>query len=276
MAGGPLRPKQTYAKDRASHVNDTPSQSALRQLRKVFLSPTAQVICVAVAALLAILGPFETSTRLNVAPRFAYWLVMVAGTFAIGVAVNALLRPRLAAHPVALRVSILGVATGAAITPLVTALNLVTFGYWPALSEWPALLLQFLAIALIVTVIFEVIPTRTVASISAPTPRSAPLLDRLPLEKRGSLLSLSSEDHYTRIRTTKGEELVLIRLADAIREAEPVAGLKIHRSHWVALAAVTAARRDGDRAILTLSDDAELPVSRANITAIKEAGLLPR
>ena len=93
---------------------------------------------------------------------------------------------------------------------------------------------------------------------------------------RGALVALSSEDHYTRIRTTRGEELVLIRLADAIREAEPVKGLQVHRSHWVALDHIAAARRDGDRAILRLSIGSDIPVSRANVARLREAGLLPR
>ncbi|MGB1209445.1 MAG: LytTR family DNA-binding domain-containing protein, partial [Paracoccaceae bacterium] len=64
--------------------------------------------------------------------------------------------------------------------------------------------------------------------------------------------------------------------ADAIREVGTTPGLQVHRSHWVALSAITAARRDKDRAILTLCSGDDIPVSRANIPKVKEAGLLPR
>ena len=79
-----------------------------------------------------------------------------------------------------------------------------------------------------------------------------------------------------RRRTTKGDHLVLMRLGDAMREVGDTAGAQVHRSHWVAFDAVTACRRDGDRAILTLSDGSELPVSRANVGKIRDAGLLAK
>jgi DNA-binding LytR/AlgR family response regulator len=69
--------------------------------------------------------------------------------------------------------------------------------------------------------------------------------------------------------------MILMRLADAIKEVGQTAGLQVHRSHWVAAAAVTSAKRTGDRAILTMSHGADIPVSRTYIPAIKEAGLLP-
>ena len=52
-------------------------------------------------------------------------------------------------------------------------------------------------------------------------------------------------------------------------------GFQVHRSHWVSLAQVRSVRRDGARAVLTMSDGRDIPVSRSNIAAVKEAGLLP-
>lgn len=256
-------------------MNDTPSHFALRQWWVQFSNPITLLILAGVAALLAILGPFETGERLTMAPRFAYWLVMSGATYSVGLLVNTYLwRVLPDAVPLPLRVACGGLATAIAITPIVTALNYVCFGYIPSAQEWPGLLLQFLAIALIVSVMFQAISANQPPVDTAPQPPA--LLGRLPLDKRGALVALSSEDHYTRIRTTRGEELVLIRLSDAIREAEPTAGLQVHRSHWVALAQVESARRDGDRATLTVTGGHDIPVSRANIAAIKDAGLLPQ
>ncbi len=254
-------------------MNDTPSHSALREWRALATSPVTLVIVTAIAALLAIIGPFDTDERLRLLPRFVYWLALVSLTYSAGFWANALMRRFTMGKNVVTRVVVLGLATGCGITPVITLVNYLTFNYIPPANDWPLVLVQFFATALIVTVVFEVIPSATPKEATSPAPA---LFDRLPLDKRGPLLALSSEDHYTRIRTGKGEEMVLIRLADAMREAAPTAGLQVHRSHWVALSAVTAARRDGDRAILTLSDGTEIPVSRANIPAIREAGLLPR
>ncbi len=269
------RRNRACANDPENFVTDSALQSTLREWWALVSNPVTQVIVVAIAALLTIIGPFDTNTLLSLFPRFAYWLVLVALTYSVGFFANALMKPLVRGQNVVVRVLAIGLATGAGITPVVTIMNLVTFGYVPSAEEWPIALLQFFATALVVTIVFEAIPSP--ASGTSETGKTAPaLLDRLPLDKRGALFSLSSEDHYTRIRTAKGEELVLIRLADAIREAEPEPGLQVHRSHWVALAAVNAARRDGDRAILTLEDGTEIPVSRANVPAIREAGLLPR
>ena len=101
-----------------------------------------------------------------------------------------------------------------------------------------------------------------------------PLLERIAFGKRAALVSLTVEDHYVRIATVKGEEIVLMRLADAISETAPVKGLQVHRSHWVALNKVSAARREGDRAILTMTNGAEIPVSRRYVPDIKAVGLL--
>lgn len=253
-------------------MNDRHPQSALREWRAFMVKPATPVILVAMAALLAILGPFDTGERLTLAPRFAYWLVMAVCTFSAGFLTNAWIAPLLpTSWPVPIRVAALGLATGVAITPTITVLNLISFGYWPSVGEWPALLAQFAAIALITTVIFQALTPAT-----SPTTPLPALLDRLPLDKRGRLICLSSEDHYTRVRTDKGEELLLIRLADAIAEASPAAGLRVHRSHWVAAPQVTSATRKGDGAVLTMTQGDDIPVSRTHMTAIRDAGFLPR
>ncbi|MEM9054360.1 MAG: hypothetical protein AAGB16_03460, partial [Pseudomonadota bacterium] len=44
-------------------------------------------------------------------------------------------------------------------------------------------------------------------------------LERLPVKYRtANLYAVSSEDHYLRVYTSLGEELILMRLADAVRE----------------------------------------------------------
>ena len=124
-----------------------------------------------------------------------------------------------------------------------------------------------------IAVALDAIPQRE--AVSPATTQSPALLDRLPFDKRGPLLALSVSDHYVEVRTSKGHELLLMRLSDAIRETAPEPGLQIHRSHWVAKSAVQSARRDGARAFLTLIDGTEVPASRTYLPALKEAGLLP-
>ena len=104
----------------------------------------------------------------------------------------------------------------------------------------------------------------------APPPK---FLDRLPARLRGAeLYAVEAEDHYLRLHTSLGRDLILMRLADALVELEGVEGAQTHRSWWVARAAVTSAERLDGRAVLTLKDGAEVPVSRGVARALRTAG----
>jgi DNA-binding LytR/AlgR family response regulator len=86
------------------------------------------------------------------------------------------------------------------------------------------------------------------------------------------LYAVSSEDHYLRLHTSKGSDLILMRLSDAIIELEGLEGAQTHRSWWVAKEAVESTRRDGDKVVLLLKGGAEAPVSRPNMRPLREAG----
>lgn len=107
-------------------------------------------------------------------------------------------------------------------------------------------------------------------------PAAAAMLDQIPIEKRGTLVALSVEDHYVRVHAAKGEEMVPKRLTDAIRETAPIEGLRLHRSHWVVMVQVLAVKRTGNRELLSMRHGPEIPVSRSNVHVLRKAGLLPR
>ncbi|MEJ6391266.1 LytTR family DNA-binding domain-containing protein [Gymnodinialimonas ulvae] len=257
-------------------VSDVTSSSALRDLRDHLRHPKVWLACLGVAVMVALVGPFDTDDSLTLPARLAYWGVVVPVSYGIGAFTGYIAAPLLARRlPRVLVAGLSGALTGTLIYLFILALNAALFGLRPTWAEVPAMLALFMAIAFVVSFLIGLLPAVS-GETGAPGPKVPPLLERVPLDKRGALLALSSEDHYTRIQTTKGAEMVLLRLADAIRETAPEPGLRVHRSHWVALGAVTAARRDGERAILTLTGGTEIPVSRANVPAIREAGLLPR
>ena len=114
-------------------------------------------------------------------------------------------------------------------------------------------------------------PTQThAAAADAPAPR---FLARLPARLAGAdLYAVEAEDHYLRLHTSQGQDLILLRLSDAIEELEGLEGAQTHRSWWVAKAAVTDAERLDGRAVLTLKDGSEAPVSRAFAKALRSAG----
>ena len=108
---------------------------------------------------------------------------------------------------------------------------------------------------------------------AAPAPGAPKFLERLPLKLRGAeVWAVEAEDHYLRLHTSKGQDLILLRLADAVAELEGVEGMQVHRSWWVARDAITGARRGDGRATLTLKDGAEVPVSRTYAGQLREKG----
>jgi DNA-binding LytR/AlgR family response regulator len=113
-------------------------------------------------------------------------------------------------------------------------------------------------------------PHTHAAAPDAPPSRFA---DRLPAKLRGAdIYAVEAEDHYLRLHTSKGSDLILMRLSDAISELEGVEGAQTHRSWWVARGAVQSARKLDGRAILTLPGAVEAPVSRGYARALRAEG----
>jgi len=112
---------------------------------------------------------------------------------------------------------------------------------------------------------------------SSPAPASAPAAadPTLPLPPGfGPVLALKGEDHYVRIIGEGREELVLMRMRDAIGRLGERDGLRIHRSWWVAKDAIKAVRRDGRTAVITLRSGHEAPVARDMMPHLRAAGWL--
>jgi DNA-binding LytR/AlgR family response regulator len=98
-------------------------------------------------------------------------------------------------------------------------------------------------------------------------------LERLPLRLRSAeLYAIESEDHYLRVHTSAGQELILLRLADAVRELAGVEGLQTHRSWWVAKQGLADVMKGDGRLVLKLKSGAEAPVSRTYAKAVRDAG----
>ena len=88
------------------------------------------------------------------------------------------------------------------------------------------------------------------------------------------VLALSVEDHYTRAHAEHRSEMLLMPLGEAIALMPEDAGTRVHRSWWVARSAVRGHRRDGRDIRLILHNGMEVPVSRANVQPLRDAGWL--
>lgn len=284
-------------------MKDTLLHSTLRQMQALLFSPRFWGALVAVSAILGLTGPFGTYQELELLPRFAYWLALALVTFVAGYLAMRLtlgiVFGNAGAQPV--RTVVAGIAAGVPVTMVVLLFNHALFGGpVPQMAEVAKLFVNCSLIAAAISFLstlagrgvrhvtandaappavlagndVKVSPERSPPSVSPPSQsvRSS-LNDRLPHAIRGKLAYLSMQDHYVEVHTDKGTTLVLMRLADAIREAGDIPGLQIHRSHWVALDAVTGNRRKDGKLFLKLGESVLLPVSRSYANAVRKAGL---
>lgn len=171
------------------------------------------------------------------------------------------------------RLLVITLAITLPMTAVVTSLTIILRGQVLTVQLLNQILPTVFAVSLVMTGLAMLVrqPTRTHASpAGAPPPK---FFARLPERLRGGeLYAVEAEDHYLRLHSSLGQDLILLRLADAIAELEGVEGAQTHRSWWVAKAAVTSAERMDGRAVLTLKDSAEVPVSRGFAKALRSAG----
>lgn len=250
-------------------MSDGAFQLALREMRDVFINPKAVVVLMGISIILTVMAPFGTHEIDPVIVRFGYWAIIVVSTALtasfLGDAVMIACKDKISRIAA---VALSAIASAVGVCVVVLAVNWLIFGLVPFGPEIWSFVSTVFVISLVISGIFAFLD-------SQPNEASAPpILARLPFERRGALLSLSAVDHYVNVRTKKGNQLVLMRLADAMNEVGSTEGLQVHRSHWVARDAIQSVKRDGDRAILTLIDGTEIPASRRFIPDLKAAKIL--
>lgn len=78
-----------------------------------------------------------------------------------------------------------------------------------------------------------------------------------------NILALEAQEHYIKVYTDQGHDLIHYRFGDAVRELAGQPGLQVHRSYWVAKEAVAAVSPSGKGYRLTLSNGLVVPVSQS-------------
>ena len=145
-----------------------------------------------------------------------------------------------------------------------------------ALQPLPSM---FEALAISAVLFVLVILVRGPVSVPAPPATIDPhgLLARAGVANPAALRSIVAEDHYCRVHGAEtASALVHHRFRDALDEVAGLDGLRIHRGAWVADAAVTAARREGRRWLLVLTDGRSVAISARYVAAARTRGWLKR
>jgi len=253
----------------------------------------------AIGLFLGVLGPFGTS-NLPLAFRLMSWLAFAY----IGYACYRPMAPLVEWVERRLHLPRIGLwvaATLVASVPMTFAVlgfgNLRTPFHWPGLDIALTSYFYVFVVGGAVTLLFNILelrgngeingqvasePTDSVATSVSPretqtsheSVKSNPLIDALPAELGSDVIALQMEDHYVRVHTALGSELLLMRLRDAMTHVVEIEGRQVHRSWWVARLAVEDIRREGRNVRLVLSGGLEAPVSRAQVIDLKDAGWL--
>ena len=227
-------------------------------------------ISVAAAFFLSVVGAFD-SGRLPFLPRLGYWLLLVLAGWLWGAFVSRFFfrRPS-STMGTWWRVGLAALTLSIPFTVVVAIASTLVMGSHFELADIPTLIGSVLTISVAMTAINVLVDRQSVTTASA-TP--AKFLERLPLKLRGAeVWAVEAEDHYLRLHTSKGQDLILMRLADAVSELEGIEGAQVHRSWWVARDAIADARRGDGRATLVLKDGSEVPVSRTYAKIIRDLG----
>ena len=236
------------------------------------------VISGAIGAFLSFVGAFGSSA-IPFLPRTAFILMIAWIGAGIGILMFRLTvrMPWTRGHRL-----IQGAVAGALMTPPMSlvvwgATQLIPRGGAP-IHEIPGYIASSFVVceAMTLLVVFMNMRTSQLAAAQlalASAPQPPKFLERLPLKLRGAeVWAVEAEDHYLRLHTSKGQDLILLRLADAIDELAGIEGAQVHRSWWVARDAIADASRGDGRATLVLKDGSEVPVSRTYAKIIRDLG----
>ncbi len=247
-------------------------KAANADMTSTLFGPTFWLIIFSVTVICFLSGPFGT---LNVLPwgiRLIYWAVQVSIAGVIGLWTHSLIRTQgwTGATPL-FGVSL---AFGFVVFGLVVLSSLALLepiGKYPGHLDLLLYSVPSASLIFLVLVLINPVQSPTDAPGGLETPTRPRLLNRLKRNNTARhILSLSAQDHYVEIVTNTGSELCLIRLADAINEAEPEPGIRIHRSHWVSKTAIGSLEAGGTSARIKLKDGRTLPVSQSRLSELRE------
>jgi LytTr DNA-binding domain len=260
-------------------------------IKRAFWSPAPYLCWVALTVLFALSGPFGTYVRFSLPRRVVYFAILIGVCIAWGVTARALIQSRFPTMSFPAASLIVSAVSAIVLAQPILAFTIFMSGgngpHLPSLLELSGLIL---VIGLVIASVRWALTHGFATGAGAESPVDRPddsgphaeppvrmpprLMSRLGADVQGEVLRLSARDHYVDVVTDKGSSQLLLRLSDAIAELDQVDGLRVHRSHWVAMSAVVGQERKGDKRFLVLSDGTRVPVSRNHHADVAERGLI--
>jgi hypothetical protein len=232
------------------------------------------LLLLAVGLLMAELGPYRTLDAPKLL-RTSYWLLAVFGSGLAGILGDRVLAswiPRLW-----LRTAVVSFVITPPVTLYIYGLNALLLDlprrWWllPQLA-WQVLVVMLLLMTIRALLWRRVVETRTIVMPPLPEAERDFRL-RLSAKRRAArLIAIEAEDHYVRVHTDAGSELLAMRFSEALQDLSRAYGYRVHRSWWVAAEAIERARWIRGTGEVLLAGGVVAPVSRAHAATLKSAG----
>jgi hypothetical protein len=252
-------------------------------MMKLSSLPPAWRRALADAALLLVLGLFMGAvgpfggSALPARERYVYWVANIVGGGLIGVAIDETLGRRI--RTFVARVAVTSLAMTPVVALYVQGVARAMFGPQP-LPRWPTFLWQVWIISALVMAVRAlvwrrprtVVETRTVVAPPLPEAEAAFRMHLSARRRAARLIAVEAHDHYLKVHTDAGPELVTLRFADALEELSAAHGFQVHRSWWIAAEAIQSVRWRRGAGEARLAGDVVAPVSRSHAATLKAAG----
>ena len=247
----------------------------------------AVVAATIVGIFLGIVGPFGSYLNGSVLTRIAYWVLsMWLGVAFYGSAfVLARLLAARSGIPLWIATAFLVMAAS---LPQALATSSLALYFWPNLAQlslsqldW---FMQVLVLAGPVTLGYAfwtglLAPAR----VARPAPDRATsgepddasgLFALLPPRLGTDIICMAMEDHYVRVHTSLGSDLLLMPMARAVEDVAAIEGFRVHRSWWVARSAVLRIDGPARTMRLRLVNGMDVPVARRTVAMLRGLGWL--
>ncbi|QBY01198.1 LytTR family transcriptional regulator [Rhodophyticola sp. CCM32] len=233
-------------------------------------------VWVAASVLATLLGPFGTYSAMSLLDRGIYWggLIGVSILFAGGI--KAMVQQVFPAKSFAvdlLSSGIMAVVLGM----LIWAYNHFVYGVpsesLPSIFAHMIVVLMICLTLVLIRMYLEQESEDSAADNASDAAEEVAFLRRLPPELGRDLMHISADGHYLEVVTSQGEDRLLLRFSDAMDELDGYDGVRIHRSHWVALNAISGVEQKGRRTFIILSQGIRLPVSQGYQDALIDRGI---
>lgn len=102
-------------------------------------------------------------------------------------------------------------------------------------------------------------------------PRFFGRLDKLQGLAPTDLLAVEAEDHYIRVHSRRGKELIYYRFRDALEDLHEWDGIRAHRSVWIRRDSIRKVEESGRATWVVLESGDRLPVSFAHRALVHAA-----